>query len=107
MLNQLLSWRRRRSWSERPSADLVANPTTEDSAETGAERDAMWSLLASLTPQQRAVIVLRFYEDLDDKSIAELLGCSAATVRSHASKALAKLRSAATQPDLARGGSRG
>jgi RNA polymerase sigma-70 factor (sigma-E family) len=107
MLNQLMSWRRRRSWSERAVADLADETAAEDPAAAGAERDAMWSLLKALSPQQRAVIVLRFYEDLDDASIASLLGCSAATVRSHASKALAKLRSASDQHDLARGGNRG
>jgi RNA polymerase sigma-70 factor (sigma-E family) len=107
MLNQLLSWRRRRSWSERPTADVAADVMTEDCAAAGADRDEMWALLETLTAQQRAVVVLRFYEDLDDKAIADLLGCSAATVRSHASKAFAKLRNAAAQPDLARGGSRG
>ncbi|HVY09706.1 MAG TPA: SigE family RNA polymerase sigma factor [Mycobacteriales bacterium] len=107
MLNQLLSWRRRRSWTERVTADLQDGGTVEDSAVEDAERDAMWTLLASLSPQQRAVIVLRFYEDLDDEAIASLLGCSPATVRSHSSKALAKLREAAAQPDFVQGGIRG
>ena len=61
-----------------------------------AERDAMRTLLSALPRKQRAVLVLRFYEDLDDHKIAELLGCSAATVRAHASKALARLRAATT-----------
>ena len=52
----------------------------------------MWKLLARLPRQQRAVLVLRFYEDLDDSAIAGYLNCSQVTVRAHASKALARLR---------------
>lgn len=108
MLNQLLSWRRRRSWSERSTPDIADVASSDDHVEAGADRDAMWDLLRTLTPKQRAVIVLRFYEDLDDAAIASLLGCSAPTVRSHASKALASLRdSTSDKIDFVRGGSRG
>lgn len=55
-------------------------------------RDATWRLLATLPRQQRAVLVLRFYEDLPDREIAATLGCGEATVRAHASRALAALR---------------
>jgi len=105
MLNQLLSWRRRRSWTERVTSHVDPGAATDDPAALGAERDAMWSLLGGLPTRQRAVLVLRFYEDLDDDEIADLLGCSAVTVRSHASKALARLREVAAEPELVpRGG---
>lgn len=52
----------------------------------------VWGWLATLPRQQRAALVLRFYEDLPDGEIAGLLGCSAATVRSHVSRGLASLR---------------
>ena len=55
-------------------------------------RDEAWRWLASLRPLQRAVLVLRFYEDLPDAEIAAVLGCSEATVRSHAFRGLAALR---------------
>ena len=58
------------------------------------ERDLAWRWLATLPRQQRAVLVLRFYEDLPDDQIADLVGCSRATVRSHASHGLAALRAA-------------
>ncbi|MEV6925938.1 SigE family RNA polymerase sigma factor [Dactylosporangium sp. NPDC051485] len=93
ILRQYLSWRRRRSFAERPVAeppDAVAADATGRFDET----DAMWSLLATLPRSQRAVMVLRYYEDLPDAEIARLLGCSASTVRVHAFHALQKLRAA-------------
>jgi RNA polymerase sigma-70 factor (sigma-E family) len=63
-------------------------------APSGAEPDAMWALLATLPRQQRAVLVLRFYEDLSEAQVAEVLGCSVGTVKSNGSRALAKLRTA-------------
>jgi RNA polymerase sigma factor (sigma-70 family) len=60
------------------------------------QRDATWRLLATLPRQQRAVLVLRFYEDLPDREIAEVLGCGEPTVRSNASRALTTLRSRLT-----------
>jgi RNA polymerase sigma-70 factor (sigma-E family) len=74
---------------------------------TGAdERGALLGALAGLPPKQRAVIVMRYWEDLPEAEVAEILGCSPGTVKSQASKALAKLR---TYPGLAQvmqGGSR-
>src|SRR5689334_11718743 len=97
ILRQYLSWRRRRSFTERPVADLPdALPGTiaEDAAGRVVEADAMWSLLSALPRAQRAVMVLRYYEDLPDAEIARLLNCSTSTVRVHAFHALNKLRAA-------------
>ncbi|GGQ27385.1 SigE family RNA polymerase sigma factor [Streptosporangium pseudovulgare] len=52
----------------------------------------LWNELKGLPPRQRAVLVLRYYEDLSDKEIAEILGVSRGTVRSQAARALDKLR---------------
>jgi RNA polymerase sigma factor (sigma-70 family) len=52
----------------------------------------LWPLLATLPKQQRAVLVLRYYEDLPDGEIAALVGCSSTTVRSHASHGISTLR---------------
>jgi RNA polymerase sigma-70 factor (sigma-E family) len=95
MLNQMLSWRRRRSWSEHPverSRIEQAGSPAPDHADDIGIREEVWALLGSLPLRQRAVIVLRFYEDRTDAEIANLIGCREATVRSHASKALARLR---------------
>lgn len=94
--NEHLSWRRR--WHVRhirPADDDVLvrrGGTTRDPAVDHAEEDAMWQQLSRLPARQRTVLVLRYYEGLPDAEIATVLGTSAATVRSHASRALATLR---------------
>jgi RNA polymerase sigma-70 factor (sigma-E family) len=97
VLNEFLSWRRRASRQaalvRRATFDAVS-PTVEDPASLLVERDAVVSMIAALPPRQRAVVALRFYEGSSDAEIAQLLGCSEATVRSHASRALATLRGA-------------
>ena len=54
---------------------------TREEAFAHAEADEVWRLCASLPPRQRAAVVLRYYEGLPDADIAEILGCTAATVR--------------------------
>ncbi|HEX2892406.1 MAG TPA: SigE family RNA polymerase sigma factor [Marmoricola sp.] len=61
-------------------------------AEYDGEREAVWRFVQGLPPRQRAVIVLRYYEDLSEAEIADLLGISTGTVKSQASRALAALR---------------
>ncbi|MFE7272907.1 SigE family RNA polymerase sigma factor [Streptomyces sp. NPDC057623] len=63
------------------------------------ERGALLDALARLPPKQRAVVVMRYWEDLSESEVAEVLGCSTGTVKSQASKGLAKLRA---YPGLAR-----
>lgn len=63
-----------------------------DHADSHADADAVWQLCASLPTRQRAAVVLRYYEGLPDADIAEILGCTAATVRSQIHRALSSLR---------------
>ena len=62
-----------------------------------ADHDAMWRALATLPHRQRTVLVLRYYEGLDDVAIAETVGCRRTTVRSLAARGLSALR---TDPNL-------
>ncbi|WP_307798540.1 sigma factor-like helix-turn-helix DNA-binding protein [Actinoplanes flavus] len=63
-------------------------PADGDFAEGQALRDEIWTPLRALTRTQRAVMVLRYYEDLDDRQIGAVLRCSPSTVRVHAARAL-------------------
>ena len=94
--NEHLSWRRRwhvRTIHSTPDDVLAARIAPQaDHAQDVVEDDAMWHHLTELPPRQRAVLVLRYYEGLDDTEIGDVLGTSSATVRSHASRALATLR---------------
>ncbi len=71
-----------------------------DHADQYAERAALLAEVGKLPRRQRAVIVLRYYEDRSDTEIAELLGCQPGTVRVHAAKGLSTLR-IEMQPDPA------
>lgn len=90
-------WRRREVPLAEPAdvgaAPLWAAPSggTRGASEV-VERDAIWRLLNGLGPRQRAVVVLRFYEDLPEARIAEVLQCSVGTVKSQLSRALGNLR---------------
>ena len=64
----------------------------EGPADLVGERAALLAALRRLPPRQRAVVMLRYWEDLSDAQIAATLGCSPGTVRSQLSRALAKLR---------------
>ncbi|GAA3104843.1 SigE family RNA polymerase sigma factor [Kribbella aluminosa] len=92
VLNEFLSWRRLLKNNEVLLAEPIELPAYDDVGLRQAQRDATWQLLAKLPRKQRAVLVLRYYEDLPDGEIAEVLGVVAATVRSNAARALATLR---------------
>lgn len=80
-----------------PAGDLaVLDRAGPDVTSAVIARDEVDRLLAQLPPQQKAVIVLRYLLDEPDERIAEVLGCTPGTVRSHLSHARAALRLAAT-----------
>jgi RNA polymerase sigma-70 factor (sigma-E family) len=92
-------WRRQRRWRERlpllPSLDRGIVP---DGSAQVDQRDELFRLLLQLPPGQRAAIVLRHWEDLSEAEAAQVLGCSPGTVRSAASRGLARLRELSCQP---------
>ncbi|MBQ0896682.1 SigE family RNA polymerase sigma factor [Micromonospora sp. U56] len=94
LTNQYVDWRRG-SWMRRVllrGEPEESAPSAADHAQDAVERDQVWSWLARLPRRQRASLVLRYYEDLPDAEIAEILGCAVGTVRSSISRALATLR---------------
>ncbi|UNO38520.1 SigE family RNA polymerase sigma factor [Streptomyces sp. MST-110588] len=89
---RLLAKNRRRRWNrEVPAAALpeVPGPGHDEDVATAL---AVRALLRRLPPGQRAVLVLRFYHQLTERQIAEVLGCSVGTVKSRAARALTALR---------------
>ena len=93
VVRQFLSWRRRRSSTEAAVAHVPEPPVIgEDGAARHAQRDELWRVLTTLPRSQRAVLVLRYYEDLSDAQIAEVLGCAETTVRGYALRGLIRLR---------------
>ena len=85
-------WRRRR-WREVSTDQPPEPPAQPDPGHEGwAERDEVRGALAGLSPRQRAVLVLRYYEDLTERETAEALGVAVGTVKSHHRDALTVLR---------------
>lgn len=91
LVNTQTSWWRRRWRGELPTAEMpdVGQP---GHAERIDDREHLWQALRRLPVRQRTVLVLRYFENLSEAEIAEAMGCSLGTVKSHASRALAKLR---------------
>lgn len=87
--NAYLSWRRR--WSTRRIL-LVEPPERPADEPDRPEQSELWLRLARLPRQQRAALVLRYYEGLSVAETADVLGCAPGTVRSNTSRALATLR---------------
>jgi RNA polymerase sigma-70 factor (sigma-E family) len=102
VVNQHLSWVRRRLWRERPrgtAAELddqigfsLAGRTADDASAGVDSRTAIAGALASLTRRERAVVVLRYVEDLSEAQTAATLGVAVGTVKSANARALKKLR---------------
>jgi RNA polymerase sigma-70 factor (ECF subfamily) len=91
LVSVFLSWRRRHVRRELPYADV---PDKQSSSELDGvvERRGLWSAMRELSAQQRAVLVLRYFEDLTEADIAAVLDCSPGAVKTHASRGLERLR---------------
>jgi len=90
------------SWWRKHRAELVTDPADQPVATGEGLSDRQMMLagaMAALTPRQRAVVVLRFYDDLTERQTAELMGVAVGTVKSQTHLALRRLREAA--PELA------
>jgi RNA polymerase sigma-70 factor (sigma-E family) len=92
------TWRRRR-FLEHSTADVPDRAAAGDETDRAVLRMVLEQALAKLTPRQRAVIVLRYFEDLSEAVTAQVMGTSVGTVKSQTSHALARLRVLA--PELA------
>jgi RNA polymerase sigma-70 factor (ECF subfamily) len=100
MVNAAVSgWRRR--WRVESPTDPLPETPSEDQYRSVADRDYLIRAMRALPTRQRSAVVLRYFSDLDDAEIADLLGCSVSTVRSQISRALTSLRVAADVGTLA------
>src|SRR5690348_4036043 len=86
LVNSATSWWRRRWHGERPT-DVLPEPATGDGLDARVERDLLWQHVLTLPARQRAVLVLRFYEDMSEADTAALLGVSVGTVKSQCARA--------------------
>lgn len=101
MVNQHTSWWRRIGRRERPYADITAvMEGGRDDANVTTERLALVAALSALAPKQRAVIVMRYYEDMPQAEIAEVLGVTTGTVKRNTHDALRRLRTLLPTLDL-------
>jgi RNA polymerase sigma-70 factor (sigma-E family) len=93
MVRTHASQRRRRWRGEIPTEHLPEPPAAAGAATDAVEdADLLTRALARLTRRQRAAVVLRFSEDRPEQEVADLLGCSVGTVKTHTSRGLARLR---------------
>src|SRR6516162_7262334 len=90
-------WRRLARRPEQ-AIPIGGGPVVPDRTAEVADRDYLLRALAALPPRQRAVLVLRYFDDLSEAETAAMLGCSLGTVKSQAARGLSRLRGAARPP---------
>jgi RNA polymerase sigma-70 factor (sigma-E family) len=91
MVNSYASWYRRHGGREWLTATPPGHARGDDPAQLVDDRDVVWRALRVLPARQRAVVVLRYYEDLSEAQIAAVMGTSTGTVKSQAARALKRL----------------
>ena len=92
LVNGFISSRRRGHHRHERGHDLTPDVPVATHESAVLDRLNLWSYVTGLPPRQRAVIVLRFYEDMSERQVAEVLGCSPGTVKSQTHDALKTLR---------------
>jgi RNA polymerase sigma-70 factor (sigma-E family) len=92
MVNTWMAWSRRRWRGEKPSEKVPDGRAPGDMAAEVTVRVAVQDALDSLTARQRAVLVLRVYDDLSEAQVAQVLDCAVGTVKSTMARAMARLR---------------
>ena len=93
LVNTAASWFRKKGWrNERPTEVLPEAASTSHLESDLSDRRTVMNALGTLPPRQRAVVVLRYYEDLSVAQVAHALGITEGTVKSQTSEALSKLR---------------
>lgn len=97
MVNTATSWRRRRRHREVSLETAIDPAASSDTYGVVDVRDELWRALATLPPRTRAILVLRYFEDLSEADTARVLDCSVGSVKSQASRGLDRLRH--TLPD--------
>ncbi|ETK32987.1 SigE family RNA polymerase sigma factor [Microbispora sp. ATCC PTA-5024] len=100
LVNTHRSWWRARWRREIPRAELPDLPGPGDPGETRAVAEDVRNALAKLPARQRTALVLRFFADLSETEVADLMGCSVGTVKSHTHRGLRAMRRLVS-PDLA------
>jgi RNA polymerase sigma-70 factor (sigma-E family) len=103
MFTSYLRWRRRLSFHERP-VEHLPDGTAPNAARPSGD---LLNALRTLPVRQRAVVVLRYFDDLTERETARVLGCSVGTVKSHTARALTALRQSTHLTDPSAGGEDG
>ena len=106
LANRHISMRRSPESRSESSWELPDGWDGTDLSETVATSRTVWQLLGTLPQKQRAALVLRYFNDLPEREVAEALGCRPASVRSLVSRGIAAMRTAYSTAPLTAEGSR-
>lgn len=102
LVNATRSWQRRwRFWEE--SLEARAEQAVDPDADRVPVRAGLLTALRALPPKQRAVLVLRYFDDLSESQTADILGCSTSSVKTHAARGLQRMRAALAVDDTGSG----
>lgn len=97
MVNTHTSWWRR-AWKAETPTGALPEEAAPDAHRASDDRDRLRRALLTLPAKQRAIVVLRHYEDLPEAEVARVAGCSVGTVKSQCARGLARLRTALSEP---------